>query len=331
MSEMTSTQRILPRPCTVGVLLPPEAQLTGVIGLVEAFDTANRVLASAGKPPQYVVHLLGVGDTLQSAAGAVLQTRPAQALESLHTLVIGGALPTAATPVDPALRDAVAYLAARAERWVTVCLGTFALGELGYLNGRRCTTHWLALDALRRRFPAAHVEEDAIFTEDGPLLTSAGGTAGIDLALHLLRRDRGPRLALAVARALVVFAQRPGGQSQFGAAVRLRPGLDDRLQALVMHVMRDPAADHSVAQLAAHIGMSPRHFARVFRDQTGETPAVFVARARVEAAQRALATSDASLAEIAAACGFGSEDTLRRTFHRIAGVSPSDWRTRFAF
>lgn len=329
MSEMTTTGRFLPSPRSVGVLLPQDSQLIGVIGLIEALDAANRLCAARGEAPPYALRLAGVGDDTRSAAGPVLHTEPAASIARVHTLVVGGALRLRTDPIDAALLRQARRLAASAERIVAVCAGSFVLGELGLLDGRRCTSHWLALDALRTRFPTARVEDDAIFTEDGPVLTSAGATAGIDLALHLIRGDAGPRLALAVARALVVFAQRPGGQSQFGSALRLRPGLDDRLAELVSTVLADPGADHRVEVLAKRAGMSPRHFARVFLQQAGQTPAAFVSCARVEAAQRALVHSDAALDTIAGDCGFGCAATLRRTFQRIVGVTPSAYRARF--
>ncbi|MEZ4316670.1 MAG: helix-turn-helix domain-containing protein [Myxococcota bacterium] len=311
------------------MLVPPGAQLVGLLGFVEAFDAANRLLVSAGRDPLYDVQVVGVADETPCIAGPVLRTQPASEVTAVHTLVVGGALDLADHPVDPAVLAEAGRLAGLAERVVSVCMGAFVLGSLGWLDGRRCTCHWLGLDALRARFPLARVEDDAIFTEDGGVCTSAGATAGIDLALQLIRRDRGSRLALAVARALVVFAQRPGGQSQFGSAVRLRPSADDRLSRLVNEVVHQPGGSHTVEAMARRVGMSARHFARVFAEQTGETPAAFVARARVEAAQRALAQTDASLAEIADQCGFGTPETLRRTFLRVSGATPSAWRDRF--
>ncbi len=326
---MTKTGRFLPSPRRVVLLVPPDGQLIGMIGFMEALNAANRVRASRDRPPLYSLALVGVGAQTATAAGVVLQTGRADGQDGPHTLVVGGALESVTAPAPPAVRAQVARLATDATRVVAVCAGAFVLGELGMLDGRRCTTHWLALDALRERFPTALVQDDAIYTEDGRVLTSAGATAGIDLALHLVRQDGGPRLALAVARLLVVFAQRPGGQSQFGAALSLRPGIEDRLRKLISTVVQDPSGDHTVDALADRVAISPRHFARVFRDQTGDTPAAFVARVRVEAAQRALAHSDVGLDTVANDCGYGTVETLRRSFIRHTGVSPSAWRRRF--
>jgi transcriptional regulator GlxA family with amidase domain len=323
---MTTNRRFLPTLQRVVVLTPSGGQLIGIIGFIEAFDAVNRLRAATGRPPRYALELAGVEPETRSAAGPVLRTTPSAEIPGADMLVVGGGLEI---DDDPRLLSEAARLACGASRVVSVCMGTFVLGALGMLNGRRCTTHWLALDRLRARFPAARVEDDAIFTEDGSIFTSAGASAGIDLALHLIRLDAGPRMALAVARALVVFAQRPGGQSQFGSAVRIQPDLGDRLRGLVSGVAHNPGADHGVEKLAASVGMSPRNFARVFLAEVGQTPAAFVARVRVEAAQRALLQGDATLDQIAQSCGFGTVETLRRTFHRVAGVSPSDYRDRF--
>lgn len=330
MAKMTSIRRKLPSGSKVAAVVIPEGcQLLGMIGLMEAFDAANRVRQARGQAPLYDVRLVGADEPTRTATGIAVQARRPRGLRSVHTLVVGGMLELADTPIDPALLRTVGRLARRASRVVGVCMGSYVLGELGLLDGRRCTTHWLGLDAMRQRFPLAHVEDDVLFTEDGAVLTSAGSSAGIDLALHLIRTDAGPSLALTVARLLVVYAQRSGGQSQFSTALRLRPTQDQRIDRLVSRVVRSPGEDHRVETMAASVAMSPRHFARVFREQTGETPAHFVGRVRVEAAERALARSDASLEEIADECGFASADTMRRTFLRVAGVTPSIWRGRF--
>lgn len=326
---MTKSGQILPKPQRVVMFVPPGAQLIGIIGFIEAFDAVNRLRVHQGRPPVYEVLVCGLDEQTASVTGLGLATRPAARVRRVDTLVVGGALSSSQVAREPELRRQVARLADRADRVVAICGGAFVLGELGWLEGRRCTCHWMGLDNLRARFPTAEVQADALFTEDEGVFTSAGASAGIDLALHLIRRDCGPRMALMVARSLVVFAMRPGGQSQFGSAVRVRSGTGQRLHDLIAGIHERPAGDHSVPSLARRAGMSPRNFARVFRDQTGQTPGAYVARARVEAAQRALAHSDAPLPAIAEACGFGHEKTLRRTFLKVAGVTPSAWRRRF--
>ncbi|MEZ4239503.1 MAG: helix-turn-helix domain-containing protein [Myxococcota bacterium] len=310
--------------------MPPGSQLVGAIGVLRGVDIADQLRVHAGRPPLYALEVVGTGADTVSAAGAVLRA-PAAAdvpLDALHTLVVAGSLRDAAGP-DPAHLPALARLADAAERLVSICAGAFWLGALGRLDGRRCTTHWLELDTLRRRHPAAHVEPDALYTEDGPVFTSAGATAGIDLALHLVRLDGGGRLARAVARALVVFAHRPGGQSQFSVASALPAGASERIRAVLARIVEDPSADHAVPALARRAGMSERNFARRFREQTGETPAAFVARVRVEAAQRLLLEGDAGVDDVAVRAGFGSVESFRRAFHRTVGVAPAAWRERF--
>lgn len=341
LSEMTSIERFLPSIRRVVMVAPPGASALTTLGPLEAFDVANRFLAARGRPPLYQLQLASLDADSVSSVGVPLRGVPLSEVREVHTLIVGGGPTLPERTLEPALVGEVGRLAAAATRVVSVCGGAFVLGALGLLAGRRCTTHWLWLDALQQRFPEARVEPDAIYTEDGPVWTSAGVTAGLDLALQLIRSDGGPGLARAVARALVVFVHRPGGQAQFSAALTvtgpkrgagsaLDPALDDRIRALVVEVIGEPGGEHDVPALARRMAMSPRNFARVFRARTGETPAAFVARARIEAAQRALADTDATLAAIASACGFGTEATLRRTFARVVGVSPSGWRERFA-
>lgn len=328
MAEMTEIRRYLPTPRDVVVVLPPGGDLIGLVGFVEAFGAANRLRAHAGKEALYRLRFAAVDPELESSAGLCMRAEPVDRVAGAHTLVVGGSLELArGTP--PELAANVRRLGARSERVAGVCAGAFCLGDAGLLDGLRCTTHWLVLDQLRARFPSAKVEEDAIFVQDGAVYTSAGATSGIDLALHLIAADAGPAVAAFVARSLVVFARRTGGQSQFGSALRLRPGLDDTMHRLVAEILQDPCADHRVDTLARRAGKSPRHFARVFKAQTGATPAVFVTQVRIEAAKRLLGQSAAGLDEIAHDCGFGTTDTFQRAFRRVTGVNPSDWRRRF--
>lgn len=256
-------------------------------------------------------------------------TPPIEAAAPAHTIIVGGSLDLVEQPLDAATRERLRPALDAAERVVSICSGAFVLGRLGLLDGRRCTTHWLALDALRAQFPAARVEGDAIYTRDGALHTSAGATAGIDLALWLIEQDRGPRMALAVARSLVVHLRRPGGQSQFSAAMQVAPTSDQRLRGLIHRIVTEPAGDHRVDRLAQRVGMSPRNFARVFRAELGLTPAAFVARVRLEAARNALQSDEATQDAIAARCGYGTVETMRRAFLRALGVTPGAYRARF--
>ncbi|MFE3072238.1 GlxA family transcriptional regulator [Streptomyces sp. NPDC059247] len=249
----------------------------------------------------------------------------AGAVDRADTLVVPGA-------VDPArcaaVAPTVAGLAGRAGRVASVCTGAFALAAAGLLAGRRATTHWEHAAELARRYPEVTVAPDAIHVRDGEVWTSAGVTAGIDLCLALLEEDRGPAAARAVARDLVVFLQRPGGQSQFSAVSRIPPTGHPVVRPLLDAVVADPAADHGVAALARRAGVSPRHLARLFREQVGATPSDCVERVRVEAA-RMLLEAGAGVTGAAARGGFGSDESLRRAFARHVGVTPSAYLARF--
>jgi transcriptional regulator GlxA family with amidase domain len=210
-----------------------------------------------------------------------------------------------------------------------VCSGAFLLGEAGLLDGRRATTHWALCDALQRRYSRSRVEPDPIFVRDGKVSTSAGVTAGMDLALELVEEDGGRDLALSVARWLVMFLRRPGGQSQFSVQLRSQVAERRGLRDLQTWIAEHLADDCSVPALARRAGMSPRNFARAFQREIGVTPAASVEAQRVEEARRLLETADLSVAEVAAACGFGRVETMHRAFRRGVRVSPGQYRRHF--
>ncbi|WP_395360824.1 GlxA family transcriptional regulator [Streptomyces sp. YH02] len=249
----------------------------------------------------------------------------ADAVRTADTLVVPGAVDVGRCV---AVAPVVAGLAARSRRVASVCTGAFALGAAGLLAGLRVTTHWEHAAELARRHPDVEVTPDAIHVRDGGVWTSAGVTAGIDLCLALVEEDRGPGAARAVARDLVVFLQRPGGQSQFSAASRTPPTGHPVVRPLLDAVVADPAADHSAAVLARRAGVSVRHLARLFREQTGAPPGAYVERVRVEAA-RMLLEGGASVTGAAARSGLGSDESLRRAFARHFGVTPSAYLARF--
>jgi transcriptional regulator GlxA family with amidase domain len=210
-----------------------------------------------------------------------------------------------------------------------VCTGAFVLAEAGLLDGRRATTHWEWCDALAARFPRVQVDRDPIFVRDGNVYTSAGVTAGMDLALALVEEDHGRALALEVARQMVLFLRRPGGQSQFSAALAAQSADREPLRDLQAWIAEDPGRDCSVPALARRVAMSPRNFARVFTREVGSTPGQFVERMRVEAARRRLEESADGVDNIASRCGFGTAETMRRAFLRTLRVPPSAYRSRF--
>lgn len=239
-------------------------------------------------------------------------------------------IPEERTPDDvPAALDMVDALAPRARRVASVCTGAFALAALGLLDGRRATTHWAHCRHLARVYPDIEVVPDSLFVQDGRFITGAGISAGIDLALALVESDYGPDVARRVARWMVVFLQRPGGQAQFSVWTESAPSVSSGLRAILDAIITDPAADHSIAALADRAAVSERHLVRMFRIHVGMTPARFVEQARLEAAKVLLATGDHGQEAVARRAGFGSADTMRRTFRRALGVTPSMYRSRF--
>jgi transcriptional regulator GlxA family with amidase domain len=258
-----------------------------------------------------------VGERLAAAAGPI------------DTLIVAGGAGVDAACRDRRLIAWIARASKRTRRTCSVCTGAFLLAEAGLLAGRRATTHWSACADLAARYPDIDVDPDAIYVQDGAVWSSAGITAGIDLALALVEGDLGRSLAMRVARRLVVFLKRPGGQSQFSALLEAQTA-DDGFAALHEWMAANLAGDLSVERLADQAAMSPRNFARVYAAKFGTTPAKAVEAMRVEAARRALEDSDRQIDEVARRCGFGDEETMRRAFQRRLGVNPRDYRRRFA-
>lgn len=306
------------------------AQLLDIVGPAEVFDAASRLCQTDDR---YEVLVATPGGTdVRSLAG--LRLRADAALEDpqlpLDTLLVGGALDPGPPSRDRALVEGVSRHAAAARRIASVCSGAAVLAAAGLLDGRTATTHWAAAGWLARHHPAVHVEPDRIFVRDGRVITSAGVTAGIDLALALVEEDHGPELARAVARWLVVVLQRPGGQSQFSERTRLPAVLSDPLRHALDLVAAAPREDHRLEALAPRVAVSPRHLTRLFAEQAHTTPARYVERVRVEAARSLLETSTASLGAVAEQAGFTSAETLRRAFLRVAGITPGQHRARFS-
>ena len=238
----------------------------------------------------------------------------------------GDALPT--SPIDPELIAAVRELRPRTRRLVSICTGSFILAAAGVLAGRRATTHWRHAALLARSYPDVTVLPDALFVEDEGVFTSAGVSAGIDLALALVEGDHGADLARAVARNLVMFMQRPGGQSQFSAPLEVRPPRTPELRTVVDLISAQPSLDHSTSSLAARVGVSPRHLSRLFAAELDTTPAKYVEQVRLDHA-KALLDAGHGVEQTARAAGFGSSETMRRTFVARIGVAPSQYRDRF--
>jgi transcriptional regulator GlxA family with amidase domain len=245
------------------------------------------------------------------------------------TLVVPGGPNWLHTISDGGLLDQIRRLAGQSARTASVCAGAFALAAAGLLDGRRATTHWELADQLARRFPLVEVDSDAIFVQDGPVITSAGVTSGIDLALALVERDLGAATARLVAKQLVVFLQRPGGQSQFSVRLSAGQARNELIRKLLDRITAEPAGDHSLDSLSTAAGVSARHLTRLFHDEVGTTPARFVEKVRVEAAQQLLEATTAPLDVIARQVGLGSPETLRRAFARLLDITPGSYRARF--
>src|SRR3954453_13286417 len=314
----------------VVIVAIPEVQPLDVTGPAEVCAAAATAAARGGASG-YAVEVVAPGGGAGApgsgyallAWGALEDVRP-----PLDTLVVAGG--AGARHASPDVVARVAALAARARRVTSACTGASVLPPAGLLDGRRATTHWAYCDDLERRHPGVRVERDPIFVVDGPVRTSAGVTAGMDLALALVEEDLGPRVALEVARWLVLFVKRPGGQAQFSAQLAGQSAERAPLRELQAWMVDHLDADLSVAALAARAAMSERHFARAFKAETGMTPAAYVEALRVERARLALEGGTAPIDAVARRCGFGTVETLRRAFARRLGVSPGAYRDRFA-
>ena len=261
---------------------------------------------------------------------ALVAAGPFAALPSeINTLMVAGGGAVTDALEDPALIAAIKKGAKRSRRVVSICSGTFLLAAAGLLKNRRATTHWRSVALLQQIHPDIAVERDALYVRDGRIWSSAGVTAGMDLALALVREDLGDEVALAVARRHVLFLLRPGGQSQFSAHLEPEAFARGRLAPLLRWIPEHVGDDLDVPALARRANMSERSFARVFARETGETPARYVERARLDAARRLLTGTDLPQATVAERSGFGSEERMRRAFHRQLNVSPAAFRARF--
>jgi transcriptional regulator GlxA family with amidase domain len=311
----------------------PSVQLLDVVGPLEVLSSAGLAETSRDGGPGYSIEVVGPErGVLRASSGLVIgvdQTfddRP----DSIDTLIVAGGVGSRAAAEDERVLDYVRFAAKKARRVCSVCTGTAVLAAAGLIDGRRVTTHWGFAEKLAARYPSLDVDPDSIYIRDGHIWTSAGVTAGMDLALALVEDDVDRELALEVSRWMVLFLKRPGGQSQFSAQLAGQMADRDPLRDLQTWVVDHPEADHSIDALAARVAMSPRHFARVFREEVGQSPGRFVECVRVEAARRRLEESRRSLEEIASIVGFGTSETMRRAFLRQIGVGPSAYRERFA-
>lgn len=327
------TDRVMKTKRRVVIVAFPQFNLLDVAGPCEVFSSLGEALGDEPLAGGYTVEVVSTtsGPQIESSSGVSLVVARSTTEErgAVDTLLIAGGKGVWEAAQDPGLLDWVRLAAPRARRVGSICSGAFVLAASGLLDGRRATTHWRSCDRLVREYPAIRVEPDSIFVRDGSLCTSAGVTAGIDLALALVEEDLGREIALAIARHLVMFVQRPGGQSQFSPLLELQAASRRPLRDLQAWVAEHLAEDLSVDALAERAHMSPRNFARAFHKEVGWTPARFVERLRVDAARRRLEETDAGLERVARECGFASADVMRRSFLRVIQVAPSDYRGRF--
>jgi transcriptional regulator GlxA family with amidase domain len=299
---------------------------------VQSLDVAGPAEVFAGAGGEYGVEVVAPTAGLvraSSGLGLWADRALADVRGPIDTLVVAGGEGTPAVMANESFLADIRRLAPGCRRVASVCSGAFALAAAGLLDGRRATTHWSVCDALAAIYPGVTVEADRIFVRDGDVWTSAGVTAGIDLALAMVEEDVGREVALAVARRLVVFLKRPGGQSQFSAQLAGQLAERQPLGDLQGWIADHLDEDLSVERLAERAAMSVRNFSRTFAREVGVTPARFVERTRVDSARRLLEESTASVDEIAGRCGFGTAETMRRTFLRALHVTPTDYRRRF--
>ncbi|MDR7098533.1 transcriptional regulator GlxA family with amidase domain [Lysobacter niabensis] len=303
---------------TIGFALPPGFQIMG-LAAASAFELAN----ASAKDSLYGIRLLSEqGGPVPNSFGMSIETRP-MARQKLDTLIVSGRLRP--EPSSPGLIKQVQKAAESTRRIASVCTGAFILGEAGLLDGRRVTTHWVHARNLQKQFPNAHVEDDRIFIIDGNVWTSAGMSAGIDLALGMIEKDFGIELARVVAQKMVVYHRRAGGQSQHSALLEM-DATSDRIQGALAYARRNLRAPLSVEELAEAAHLSPRQFSRAFRAETGQSPAKAVEHLRVEAARVMIEQSRHTLEEVANETGFADPERMRRAFLRTFGQPPQVMR-----
>ncbi|MBR7836508.1 GlxA family transcriptional regulator [Actinospica durhamensis] len=307
-------------------LVFPDFQILDLTGPLEVFSQAER-----HAPGRYRLRTLALepGPVAASNGLAVL-AEAATPFAGADTVIVAGGHGVDAALARPEHAAWISRAAGLSRRTASVCSGAFLLAESGLLDGRRATTHWSRTGLLASRYPNVSVEPDPIFVRDGAVSTSAGVTSGIDLALALVEEDHGAAAAREVARQLVVFVQRPGGQRQFSVQLRAQRPTRAPIRDLLAHIAEHPGADLSVPALAERVRLSERQFLRVFPAETGHSPAGYVEAARVEAACRLLETTDDGVDRIARVCGFGTTRTLQRSFQRLLSVAPQEYRSRFA-
>jgi transcriptional regulator GlxA family with amidase domain len=308
----------------VAILVYDGVTLLDVAGPAEVFTEANR----SGAAYQIVLVSATGADVTSSGGIRIAVDDTAASVSDPDTFLVAGGVVHPRAAVTREQVEAAKMLALRAGRVASICSGAFILCDAGLLDGKHATTHWKITDELAARCPTSHIEPDAIYVRDGTTYTSAGVSAGIDLALALVEEDHGPDLARDVARSLVVYMQRAGGQSQFSAPLQGPPPRSPGLRRIVDLVTADPAGDHSLGELARHLNVSPRHLTRLFQDELSVTPARYVELIRLDMA-KALLDQGRTATQAASLAGFPSYESLRRVFARELSISPAAYQRRF--
>ncbi|MET8249404.1 GlxA family transcriptional regulator [Streptomyces sp. NPDC005202] len=305
------------------------AQALDISGPLEVFDTANRLLSGPGDA--YRLQCLSPdAPSVPTSAGLVMQAEPLEAGEgAIDTLLVPGGWGLQQALANPSLITWIRQAAGRSRRVASVCGGAFLLAEAGLLDGRRATTHWAFWEEMARRYPEVTVDPEPIFIWDGPYLTSAGVSTGIDMALALVEADHGAAHALEIAKFLVLYFKRTGGQTQFSMALDAQLTDQEPIRAVQDWVQANLHRPLPVSELARRASMSPRHFARVFRREVGTTPGLYVRQLRIARARQLLEASELSVGQIASRCGFTAPETFLRAFSAIVGLSPAQYRQRF--
>ena len=312
----------------VCIVAMPGVQLLDVSGPLDVFAAAN---THAGVEA-YQLHVVGSRPgPIRSSSGARLLpdlVMGDRMTERLDTLLVAGCPNAAEVSPEARILDWLRKVAPSVRRYGSVCSGAFFLAAAGLLEGRRVTTHWAVAERLAQAFPGVIVDADAIHVRDGKVRTAAGVTAGLDLALALVEEDLGRDVALRVAGQLVMFFKRPGGQLQFSRHGAAAPVGRSGLQEVQRWIAANPGLPHDIPSLADRMGLSTRHFTRLFTQEVGITPAAWVEQARVTAARALLESGEVAPKQVASQCGFANADTLRRTFARHVGVTPAEYRKR---
>jgi transcriptional regulator GlxA family with amidase domain len=313
-------------------LIYPNCQSIDVAGPFDVFSGANQWLREHRKPELYRVTIASsaaLSVRTQGGLRIAADTSWARLRGKLHTLVVVGGQAVEQLASDANVCTQIQRLARRSRRVTSICTGSFLLAAAGMLDGKRATTHWAYCERLAKKFPKVQVDAEPIYVRDGAIWTSAGATAGIDLSLAIVEHDIGREAALSIARWMVLFLRRPGSQRQFSSQLAAQIAERDVLRDVQAHINDSLGADLNIEKLAARAHMSPRHFARCFRQEVGVTPARYVLTLRLESARRLLEETGRPIEHVAEHCGFGTSETMRRQFLRELHVNPREYRQRF--